>query len=63
MVLCKTAERFIYDGVIYLFFKYKSKVKLYMGTIFESNPKAPFSIATTPSSKGGGDSFTLIDLF
>ena len=34
---------------------YKSKVKL--ATIVEGNPKAPFSIATTPMCRGGRYSF------
>ena len=36
-------------------FPYKSKVKL--ATIVEGNPKAPFSIATTPMCRGGRYSF------
>ena len=35
-----------------------SKVKL--ATVIEGNPKAPFSIATTPRCKGGHDSISWI---
>ena len=34
-----------------------SKVKVKMATIVEGNPKAPFSIASTPMCRGGRYSF------
>ena len=36
------------------------KVKVKLATIVEGDPKAPFSIATTPSCRGGCYSFSWI---
>ena len=32
-----------------------------LATVVEGNPNAPFSIATTPRCRGGGNSFPRID--
>ena len=46
---------FLFIILIYDFKIFSSKVKL--ATIVEGNPKAPFSIATTPRCRGGRYSF------
>ena len=52
---CKGSLRVAVDYGRQLIYIYISKVKL--ATIVEANPKAPFSIATTPRCRGGRYSF------
>ena len=35
------------------YFKYKIEYKVKLATVVEGDPKAPFSIATTPRCRGG----------
>ena len=54
-------SRHIYKTMILIKKKvhiYKSKVKV--ATVVESNPKGPFSLATTPRCREGRDSFPWI---